>query len=223
MYDKNLPRRASLTLEFEDGVKTFIEWVKCQHGHNDGDQIRCLYRKCKTKKFRTPDDIIYHLCMRGFMLEYYNWTSFGDERVQQYFDVVTAPPMQKEQIPAAQEEGNSYWLMNNRWIERRGWSFMQPDRVIFLLTPMVCLMMVRGLALMPVLIHIIMVVAPMIIGPSNPNHLIDVYLEPLIEKLLQLWHVHVRMYDNATDQAFIMRVLLTWIVNDPPACGMESR
>ncbi|KAK4395683.1 hypothetical protein Sango_1722600 [Sesamum angolense] len=50
--------------------------------------------------------------------------------------------------------------------------------------------------------------------PSNPKRLIDVYLEPLIEELLQLWHVGVRVYDHALDRAFIMRAALMWTVND---------
>ncbi|KAK4398012.1 hypothetical protein Sango_1276700 [Sesamum angolense] len=58
--------------------------------------------------------------------------------------------------------------------------------------------------------------------PSNPKRLIDVYLEPLIEKLLQLWHVGVRTYDHATDRAFMMRVTLMWTVKDLPAYGMVS-
>ncbi|KAK4381349.1 putative mitochondrial protein [Sesamum angolense] len=59
--------------------------------------------------------------------------------------------------------------------------------------------------------------------PSNLKRLIDVYLEPLIEELLQLWYVGVRMYEQATDNAFIMRAALMWTVNDLPACGMASR
>ncbi|KAK4409456.1 Retrovirus-related Pol polyprotein from transposon RE2 [Sesamum angolense] len=62
-----------------------------------------------------------------------------------------------------------------------------------------------------------------ITGPSNLKCLIDVYLEPLIEELLQLWYVRVRMYEQATDNAFIMRAALMWTVNDLPACGMASR
>ncbi|KAL0345748.1 UNVERIFIED_CONTAM: hypothetical protein Sradi_4406100 [Sesamum radiatum] len=38
------------------------------------------------------------------MQEYYNWTSHGEKRVQEYFEVVTAPPLQEEQTPAAHEE-----------------------------------------------------------------------------------------------------------------------
>ncbi|KAL0326490.1 UNVERIFIED_CONTAM: hypothetical protein Sangu_1727000 [Sesamum angustifolium] len=59
-------------------------------------------------------------------------------------------------------------------------------------------------------------------GPSNPKCLIGVYLEPLIEELLQLWHVCVRTYDHATDKVFIMRAVLMWIVNDLPTYGMAS-
>ncbi|KAL0307845.1 UNVERIFIED_CONTAM: hypothetical protein Scaly_2967900 [Sesamum calycinum] len=39
MYNKNLPGKAGLTPEFEDGVKTFIEWAKGQHKYMDGDKI----------------------------------------------------------------------------------------------------------------------------------------------------------------------------------------
>ncbi|KAL0433367.1 UNVERIFIED_CONTAM: hypothetical protein Slati_2671000 [Sesamum latifolium] len=60
-------------------------------------------------------------------------------------------------------------------------------------------------------------------GPSNSKRLIDMYLEPLIEELLQLWYVGVQMHDNAMNQAFIMRAVLMWTVNDLPAYGMASR
>ncbi|KAL0340113.1 UNVERIFIED_CONTAM: hypothetical protein Sradi_4528100 [Sesamum radiatum] len=59
-------------------------------------------------------------------------------------------------------------------------------------------------------------------GPSNPKCLIDVYLQPLIDELLQLWHVGVRTHDHATNQAFMMRVALMWTVNDLPAYEMAS-
>ncbi|KAL0363997.1 UNVERIFIED_CONTAM: hypothetical protein Sangu_0497300 [Sesamum angustifolium] len=60
-------------------------------------------------------------------------------------------------------------------------------------------------------------------GPSNLKRLIDVYLEPLIEELLQLWHVGVRTYDHTIDRAFLMQAALMWTVNDLPAYGMASR
>ncbi|KAL0324682.1 UNVERIFIED_CONTAM: hypothetical protein Scaly_2435300 [Sesamum calycinum] len=60
-------------------------------------------------------------------------------------------------------------------------------------------------------------------SPSNMKHLIDVYLEPLIEELLKLWHVGVRTYDHVTDNAFITPAMWMWTVNDLPAYGMASR
>ncbi|KAL0378809.1 UNVERIFIED_CONTAM: hypothetical protein Sradi_3186400 [Sesamum radiatum] len=59
-------------------------------------------------------------------------------------------------------------------------------------------------------------------GLSNLKYLVDVYLELLIDELLQLWHVGVRTYNNATDKAFIMRVALMWTVNNLPAFGIAS-
>ncbi|KAL0303019.1 UNVERIFIED_CONTAM: hypothetical protein Sradi_6170000 [Sesamum radiatum] len=58
--------------------------------------------------------------------------------------------------------------------------------------------------------------------PSNPKRLTDVYLESLIEELLQLWYVGVRMYNHAMNNEFIMRVALMWIMNGLPAYGMVS-
>ncbi|KAL0427261.1 UNVERIFIED_CONTAM: hypothetical protein Slati_2900900 [Sesamum latifolium] len=36
MYEKNLPNRAGLTFEFEDGVTAFKEWAKSQHAYKNG-------------------------------------------------------------------------------------------------------------------------------------------------------------------------------------------
>ncbi|KAK4383548.1 hypothetical protein Sango_2764800 [Sesamum angolense] len=58
--------------------------------------------------------------------------------------------------------------------------------------------------------------------PSNPKRLIDVYLEPLIEELLQLWHVGVRTYGHSTDNTFMMRAALMWTVNNLLAYGIAS-
>ncbi|XP_047271356.1 uncharacterized protein LOC124900097 [Capsicum annuum] len=51
-------------------------------------------------------------------------------------------------------------------------------------------------------------------GPRNPKCLIDVYLQPLIDELLQLWHEGVVTYDISTKQNFIMRTNLMWTIND---------
>ncbi|KAL0289764.1 UNVERIFIED_CONTAM: hypothetical protein Scaly_2927200 [Sesamum calycinum] len=54
----------------------------------------------------------------------------------------------------------------------------------------------------------------------NPKHLIDVYLELLIEELQNLWHVGVLTRDSAKDDTFTMRATLMWTVDDLPAYGI---
>ncbi|KAL0329310.1 UNVERIFIED_CONTAM: hypothetical protein Sradi_4917700 [Sesamum radiatum] len=67
-----------------------------------------------------------------------------------------------------------------------------------------------------------MFVTMVIHDPSNPNYLIDVYLELLIEELQNLWYVGVLTRDNAKNETFMMRVVWMWIVNDLPAYSMAS-
>ncbi|KAL0337634.1 UNVERIFIED_CONTAM: hypothetical protein Scaly_2038500 [Sesamum calycinum] len=105
MYNKNLPRRAGLTPEFEDRVKTFIKWAKGQRRHMNGDKIRCPCRKCKNTKFGMPDEVSYHLCMQGFMPEYYNWISHGEDIVQDYFEAPSVPQVSEEPTPTGHFEG----------------------------------------------------------------------------------------------------------------------
>ncbi|KAL0293644.1 UNVERIFIED_CONTAM: hypothetical protein Sradi_6926000 [Sesamum radiatum] len=111
MYEKNLSNRAALTPEFQNGVTTFIKWAKSQQTYMDGEKIMCPCRKCKKEVFKTLDKVNFDLYMKDFMPEYYNWTSHGDKRVQEYFEAVTRPILQDEQNPPALvEEGtNTHW------------------------------------------------------------------------------------------------------------------
>ncbi|KAL0322233.1 UNVERIFIED_CONTAM: hypothetical protein Scaly_2519700 [Sesamum calycinum] len=80
MYNKNLLGRASLTPEFENGVKTFIEWAKGRHRHMNGDKIRRPCQKCKNTKFGTPDE--------------------------DYFESPSVPQVSEEPTPVSHVEGN---------------------------------------------------------------------------------------------------------------------
>ncbi|KAL0296162.1 UNVERIFIED_CONTAM: hypothetical protein Sradi_6668300 [Sesamum radiatum] len=62
----------------------------------------------------------------------------------------------------------------------------------------------------------------MIPGPLNPKRLIDVYLEPLIKELQNLWPMGILTRDSAKDETFTMRIMLMWTVNDLPAYEMAS-
>jgi hypothetical protein len=59
-------------------------------------------------------------------------------------------------------------------------------------------------------------------GPKNPKGNLDVYLQPLIKELKQLWETGLFTYDVSTKQNFDMRAALMWTINDFPAYGMLS-
>ncbi|KAK4384430.1 hypothetical protein Sango_3061700 [Sesamum angolense] len=60
----------------------------------------------KNTKFGTPDEVSYHLCMRGFMAEYYNWTLHGKDIVQDYFKAPSIPQVLEEPTSTGHVEGN---------------------------------------------------------------------------------------------------------------------
>ncbi|XP_059285604.1 uncharacterized protein LOC132039075 [Lycium ferocissimum] len=61
-----------------------------------------------------------------------------------------------------------------------------------------------------------------ILGPRTPKVLIDVYLQPLIDELKQLWCECVVTYDVSTKSNFNMHASLMWTINDFPAYEMLS-
>ncbi|KAL0374151.1 UNVERIFIED_CONTAM: hypothetical protein Sradi_3330800 [Sesamum radiatum] len=78
MYEKNLPRNVGIRQEFQDGVFEFINWAKTQHVFMDGEKIHCPCSKCKNGKYKSTEEVTYHLLRKGFVENYYNWTSHGE-------------------------------------------------------------------------------------------------------------------------------------------------
>ncbi|WMV09020.1 hypothetical protein MTR67_002405 [Solanum verrucosum] len=62
----------------------------------------------------------------------------------------------------------------------------------------------------------------MILGPKAPENNIDVFLQPLIEELNELWDVGIETYDTSTKEMFQMREALMWTINDFPTYGTLS-
>jgi len=58
--------------------------------------------------------------------------------------------------------------------------------------------------------------------PQSPRNDIDVYLQPLIEELKQLWEIGVETYDASRDQKFQMHAALLWMISDYPGYAMLS-
>ncbi|WCJ24620.1 hypothetical protein M5689_006565 [Euphorbia peplus] len=54
-------------------------------------------------------------------------------------------------------------------------------------------------------------------GPNSPGMELDVYLQPLIEELKELWEVGAETYDAYSKQNFVMRASLLWTISDFPA------
>ena len=59
-------------------------------------------------------------------------------------------------------------------------------------------------------------------GPNNPKNKIDVFLQPLIAELKQLWEVGMQTYDVSRKQNFQMKDALMWTISDFPAYSMLS-
>lgn len=58
-------------------------------------------------------------------------------------------------------------------------------------------------------------------GPKSPGNDIDVYLQPMIKELKELWD-GVETYNAHSKSNFIMRMALVWTINDFPAYGNIS-
>ncbi|XP_021626976.1 uncharacterized protein LOC110625645 [Manihot esculenta] len=59
-------------------------------------------------------------------------------------------------------------------------------------------------------------------GPRNPKDKLDVYLQPLITELKDLWENGVETYDAFNKENFNLRAALIWTISDFPAYAMVS-
>jgi hypothetical protein len=66
-----------------------------------------------------------------------------------------------------------------------------------------------------------LLMALLIPGPSAPSKDFDVFLEPLVEDLLELWK-GVRTYDALSGRMFNLRAAVLWCIHDYPALGTIS-
>ncbi|XP_012840363.1 PREDICTED: uncharacterized protein LOC105960705 [Erythranthe guttata] len=59
-------------------------------------------------------------------------------------------------------------------------------------------------------------------GPHQPGKDIDIYLQPLVDELKDLWNEGVQTYDAFSKKNFQMHAALLWTINDFPAYGCVS-
>ena len=61
------------------------------------------------------------------------------------------------------------------------------------------------------------ILSMLIDGPKAPGNKIDVFLQPLINELKELWHQGVSTYDASSNQMFQLRAILMWTISDFPS------
>ncbi|WCJ39818.1 hypothetical protein M5689_020778 [Euphorbia peplus] len=66
------------------------------------------------------------------------------------------------------------------------------------------------------------ILSTLIPGPEGPGDAIDIYLQPLIEELKELWEVGVETYDASRRENFTLHACLLWTINDFPAYAILS-
>ena len=49
---------------------------------------------------------------------------------------------------------------------------------------------------------------------------IDVYLQPLVDDLKDLWNEGIEVYDLLSKENFILKAMLLWIISDYPGLGI---
>lgn len=54
-------------------------------------------------------------------------------------------------------------------------------------------------------------------GPKGPGDKIDVYMQPLIEELEELWEAGIQTFDASSNEMFQMHAALLWTISDFPA------
>ena len=69
----------------------------------------------------------------------------------------------------------------------------------------------------------VMFLSLLIPGPDHPKKSFDVFLQPLIKELTDLWNVGIPAYDVSTRQNFTLKAVLLWTISDFPAYGMLSK
>jgi len=62
-----------------------------------------------------------------------------------------------------------------------------------------------------------------ILGKRAPRNDIDVYLQPLIEELKELWNTSVKTFDSYGNEVFDMQAFILWTISDFPGFGTLSR
>ena len=78
MYNRLLPGRKGYTKEFLKDVEDFVLFACQQPNFQSEEKFRCPCCKCKNQRYLTTDEVKLHLYKKGFVPNYWYWTSHGE-------------------------------------------------------------------------------------------------------------------------------------------------
>ncbi|XP_074307835.1 uncharacterized protein LOC141642788 [Silene latifolia] len=70
--------------------------------------------------------------------------------------------------------------------------------------------------------HEYLMLSLLIPGPEGPGNNIDIYLQPLIDELKDLWNLGLETYDKKRNETFMLHASLCWTISDFPGYSMLS-
>ncbi|XP_052732446.1 uncharacterized protein LOC128196244 [Vigna angularis] len=70
--------------------------------------------------------------------------------------------------------------------------------------------------------HTSLILSMIIPSKQMPGNSIDVYLQPLVDELRELWNDGVETFDSSLNETFRMRAALMWTISDFPGLGILS-
>lgn len=67
-----------------------------------------------------------------------------------------------------------------------------------------------------------LILSTIILDPESPKNNIDIFMQPLIEELKELWDIGIETYGAFTNQNFRLRTSVLWTISDFPGYAMLS-
>ena len=67
-----------------------------------------------------------------------------------------------------------------------------------------------------------LILSTLISGPSFPKNNINVFMQPLMAELIELWNEGIETYDALTNQNFILRASILCTISNFPGYAMLS-
>ncbi|WVZ82126.1 hypothetical protein U9M48_029427 [Paspalum notatum var. saurae] len=207
--DRNWMRLPRSSDEWQKKFKEYLNSIF--EGTYQGETAACPCPDCRNMLFESRIIVQKHVINRGFDESFIKGEGIGDYEeednngvLEQTGDGAGINEMLSTLIKGAIHGFNPFGMLN---ITYTTWPVIL---IPYNLPPWLCLK--QSYWMMSMLIP----------GPKSPGMNIDVYLEPLVDELKQLWIHGVKAWDAKVKRNFTLRAILLWTINDFPAYAMLS-